>query len=205
MYTKRAWPSQPLAPWSNITEKSFSKICERFYAPREALATDFSENCRYYGHLNSKKNASKILMQYMIYRQIEIQGPVIRTEPKRNLQQKLDKSNLKSSPCHCFLLSHTSKPCRLHFRLSTTRVSPVSFQVTFWKAVWSHHSLLKTPSKLSTALRKKSDLHSVSKALYDFSSYGELSAPLINLHTYSSFCLHLFFSQLTPTHSSDPA
>lgn len=107
-------------------EEHCSKICVRFCVHTEASAIDFRENHNYCKHLNSKKDASKILMQFTIDLQLESQDPGIHTEPKRNQTGIvfLDFVSL----CHTL---HRRLSIVVH--LSTPRASFVSLQAIFLK------------------------------------------------------------------------
>lgn len=106
-------------------EKHCSKICVRFCVHTEASAIDFREYHNYCKHLNSKKDASKILMQFTMTYNLKIKTQSF-TEPKRNQTGIvfLDFVSL----CHTL---HRRLSIVVH--LSTPRASFVSLQAIFLK------------------------------------------------------------------------
>lgn len=139
MYTENLTKLHPLSPWPGTIEEYFSEICVGFLGRTGAPAIDFRQNCGCYEHLNSKKNAPRILTWFTTGKQIEIQDPVIHTRPKRS-QTRITGIVLDAAFSHHTLLGRLPS-------LSPRETSLVFSKQAFWKAIWSHHSLLKTPSK----------------------------------------------------------
>lgn len=192
MYTKKLTKQHPLSPWPGTIEKYFSEIRVRFLVHTGASAIDFRQNCGYYEHLNSKKNAPRILTWFTTGKQIEIQDPVIHTRPKRS------QTRIRGLVLLDAAFSHHALRGRLP-SLSPREASLVFSKQAFWKAIWSHHSLLKTPSKLPMPSGSSLNFTGLTRsAWFQFLRVKCASPP--NLHTCSNLGLHLLFSQLISTH-----